>query len=91
MESEIVDLDDLKMLHGATGCHEDWVYAGRDEFVREYSVIAPDARGHGATSNRQMAITHRQCAVDTLALLDHLGIMKCRAIGVSMGGISWTR
>ena len=99
MKAEIVELDDLEMyyeregtgeplllLHGATGCHEDWVYAGRDEFVQEYSVIAPDARGHGATSNRQTTITHRQCAVDTLAFLDHLGIMNCRAIGVSMGG-----
>jgi pimeloyl-ACP methyl ester carboxylesterase len=98
MIAEIVDLGDLAMyyeregsgeplllLHGGTGCHDDWIYAGRDEFVREYSVIAPDSRGHGATSN-PATITHRQCAVDTLALLDHLGISKCRAIGVSMGG-----
>lgn len=76
----------LLLLHGGTGCHEDWIYAGRDEFLREYSVIAPDARGHGATSNPQATITHRQCAFDTLALLDRLGISKCRAIGVSMGG-----
>lgn len=99
MKAEVVELGDLEMyyemkgsgeplllLHGGTGCHEDWIYAGGDEFVREYSVIAPDARGHGATSNRQTTITHRQCAVDTLALLDRLGISKCRAIGVSMGG-----
>jgi pimeloyl-ACP methyl ester carboxylesterase len=99
MKSETVQLDDLEMyyeregsgeplilLHGGTGCHDDWVYAGRDEFVREYSVIAPDARGHGATSNCRTTITHRQCALDTLALLDHLGVKKCRAIGLSMGG-----
>jgi pimeloyl-ACP methyl ester carboxylesterase len=30
-------------------------------------------------------ITHRQCALDILALLDHLGIKTCRAIGLSMG------
>jgi pimeloyl-ACP methyl ester carboxylesterase len=33
-------------------------------------------------------LTHRQCALDTLTLLDHLGIARCRAIGVSMGGNS---
>jgi pimeloyl-ACP methyl ester carboxylesterase len=49
-------------------------------------VIAPDIRGHGASSNPQKTITHRQCALDTLALLDYLGITKCRAIGMSMGG-----
>ena len=99
MKAEVVELDDLEMyyeregngdplllLHGGTGCHEDWIHAGHAEFVREYSVIAPDARGHGATSSGQRRVTHRQCAVDTLALLDRLGISKCRAIGVSMGG-----
>jgi pimeloyl-ACP methyl ester carboxylesterase len=99
MKAESVELNDLEMyyetdgvgeplllLHGGTGCHEDWVHAGRDQFVREYAVIAPDARGHGRTSNPQTTITHRQCALDTLALLDHLGISKCRAIGLSMGG-----
>jgi pimeloyl-ACP methyl ester carboxylesterase len=39
-----------------------------------------------AGTNPQRTITHRQCAVDTLGLLDHLGIKKSRAIGVSMGG-----
>lgn len=76
----------LLLLHGGTGCHQDWVYAGRDQLVREYAVIAPDTRGHGRTSNPQTTITHRQCAMDTLALLDRLGISKCRAIGLSMGG-----
>ena len=98
-KAEIVEIGDLQMnyeregdgeplllLHGGTGCHEDWISAGRDEFLQEYAVIAPDARGHGATSNPQTTITHRQCAVDTLALLDRLGIRKCRAVGVSMGG-----
>jgi pimeloyl-ACP methyl ester carboxylesterase len=99
MKAETVDIGDMQMyyeregggeplllLHGGTGCHEDWIYAGRDEFLKEYALIAPDARGHGATSNPQARITHRQCAVDTLALLDHLGIRRCRAVGVSMGG-----
>jgi pimeloyl-ACP methyl ester carboxylesterase len=76
----------LLLLHGGSGCHEDWVYAGRDEFLREYTLITPDARGHGRSTNPAKSITHRQCALDTLALLDHLRIKKCKAVGISMGG-----
>jgi len=76
----------LLLLHGGTGCHADWVYAGREFFEREYRLIIPDARGHGRSTNHQPNITHRQCALDTLALLDHLKIEPCKAIGVSMGG-----
>src|SRR5271154_6353198 len=99
MTSQIVQLNDIEMyyetegfgdplllLHGGTGCQENWAHAGRDQFVREYTLIKPDARGHGRTTNPQKTITHKQCALDTLALLDHLGISKCRAIGLSMGG-----
>jgi len=76
----------LLLLHGGAGCQENWAHAGRDQFALEYTLILPDARGHGRTTNPGKTITHRQCALDTLALLDHLGISKCRAIGLSMGG-----
>ena len=76
----------LLLLHGMGGSHEDWVYAGRSEFVREYSLILPDARGHGASTNPLKTITHKQCALDAFALLDHLGVQRCRAIGMSLGG-----
>lgn len=76
----------LLLLHGGGGSHEDWVHAGRGEFSSEYKLILPDARGHGRSSNPVETITHRQCALDTLALLDHLKIERCRAIGLSMGG-----
>lgn len=39
-----------------------------------------------APAIQQKTISHRQCAADMLALLDHLGIQSCRAIGLSMGG-----
>jgi pimeloyl-ACP methyl ester carboxylesterase len=77
--------DPLLLLHGGTGCHDDWVYAGRDQLVKEYRLIKPDARGHGRSTNPLGTITHRQCALDALGLLDHLGIGKCRAIGLSFG------
>jgi len=99
MKAESVQLNDIEMyyetegtgdplllLHGGAGCQEHWIHAGRDQFVREYTLIKPDARGHGRTTNPHKTITHRQCAQDTLALLDRLGIRKCRAIGLSMGG-----
>ena len=78
--------DPLLLLHGGTGCQENWIHAGRDVLMREYMLIKPDARGHGRTNNPQNTVTHRQCALDTLGLLDYLGIKKCRAIGLSMGG-----
>jgi pimeloyl-ACP methyl ester carboxylesterase len=99
MHSETVLLNDIELhyqiegegeplllLHGGTGCHEDWGYCGGDQLAREYKLIKPDARGHGRSTNPDKLITHRQCAADTLALLDHLGIARCRAIGLSMGG-----
>lgn len=75
----------LLLLHGGTGCHDDWAYAGRDEFAREYSIVTPDARGHGRSSNPPKTITHRQCALDMIALLDDLKIQQCKAVGISMG------
>jgi pimeloyl-ACP methyl ester carboxylesterase len=76
----------LLLLHGGGGCHEDWIHAGRDQFLEGHTLILPDARGHGRSANPQKTITHRQCALDMLALLDDLGIKKCKAIGLSMGG-----
>jgi pimeloyl-ACP methyl ester carboxylesterase len=81
----------LLLLHGGTGCHSDWAYAGREQFEREYRLIIPDARGHGGSAEADwmqlpQTLSHRQCARDTLALLDSLRIEHAKAIGVSMGG-----
>src|SRR5215831_1505479 len=57
-----------------------------EEFVREHKLIVPDARGHGRSTNPARTISHRQCAFDTLAMLDHLNIERYLAIGISMGG-----
>ena len=75
----------LLLLHGGTGCHADWAYAGREFFEREYGLIIPDSRGHGSSAvpdwqDLPKTLTHRQCALDTLALLDHLKIERCKAI-----------
>lgn len=76
----------LLLLHGFTGSSADWQYAGRDVLATRFKSIALDARGHGRSTNALSTITHRQCALDVLALLDTLGIRRCRAIGMSFGG-----
>jgi pimeloyl-ACP methyl ester carboxylesterase len=76
----------LLLLHGMGGCAQDFRYAGREHFAREYQLVAVDARGHGHSTNPGGILTHRQCALDVRALLDQLGIRRCKAIGVSMGG-----
>src|SRR5262245_8825670 len=76
----------LLLLHGMGGAAADWQYAGRESLAREYELIAVDARGHGRSTNPSGVLTHRQHAADVRALLAHLGIGRCRAIGLSMGG-----
>ena len=74
----------LLLLHGGMGIGSDW----RHVFPVDpdgYRVIVPDLRGHGRTQNPSRAFTFRQCALDVLALLDHLRIPRVKAIGMSMG------
>jgi pimeloyl-ACP methyl ester carboxylesterase len=76
--------DPLLLLHGGMGIGSDWRYV----FPRDpepYRVIEPDLRGHGRSTNPGKTFTFRQCAADILALLDHLGIDRVKAIGMSMG------
>ena len=74
----------LLLLHGGMGIGNDWkhVFATDPE---GYRVIVPDLRGHGRSTNPAHTFTFRQCASDLLALLDHLGIARTKAIGMSMG------
>lgn len=76
----------LLWLHGAMGCGEDWrhVFAAAPPGFR---VIAPDLRGHGASTNPSGVFTFRECARDVLALVRHLGLSHVKAIGSSGGGI----
>jgi pimeloyl-ACP methyl ester carboxylesterase len=76
----------LLLLHGLTGSSQDWVHAGSDVLADHFELIAVDARGHGRSTNPARTFTHRQCALDTVALLDLLGIQRCNAIGMSFGG-----
>jgi len=77
----------LLLLHGFTGSGGDWVHLfDLDDLARRFWLIMPDARGHGRSTNPSGAFTHRQCARDVIALCDHLGVARCKAIGLSLGG-----
>jgi pimeloyl-ACP methyl ester carboxylesterase len=52
-----------------------------------FQLIAPDLRGHGASTNPSGRFSFRDAASDVAALLRHLGIPQAKAIGVSGGGI----
>jgi pimeloyl-ACP methyl ester carboxylesterase len=74
----------LLLLHGGMGIGADW----RHVFPTEpagYRLIVPDLRGHGRSTNPARTFTFRQCALDVLAMLDHLGCGTVKAIGLSMG------
>jgi pimeloyl-ACP methyl ester carboxylesterase len=76
----------LLWLHGFMGCGTDWTYLFAQP-PAGYQLIAPDLRGHGASTNPSGAFSFRQAALDVRGLLDHLGISTVKAIGVSGGGI----
>jgi pimeloyl-ACP methyl ester carboxylesterase len=77
----------LLLLHGFGGCGQDWG-PFLDRLAAAYRLIIPDLRGHGASTNPANTFTHRQSAVDVYALLDHLGLQRVRAMGVSTGGMT---
>ena len=74
----------LVLLHGGGGIGANWrlIFS---EAPEGRSLIVPDLRGHGRSTNPSMEFTFGQSAEDVLALTDHLGIMRFQAIGVSMG------
>ncbi len=75
----------LVLLHGylGTGYFQWKAYVA--EFGKEYQLILPDLRGHGRTNDPSGKFTHRQAALDVLALLDAMNTKKFRGMGVSSG------
>src|SRR5207248_8138558 len=77
----------LLWLHGGLGSGADWRHIFK-EAPPGFRLIAPDLRGHGASTNPSGAFSFRQCARDVEALLRHLNIPRIKAIGLSDGGIT---
>lgn len=72
----------LVLLHGGYLDHGMWEQQIA-AFARHHRVIAPDARGHGASSNAATPFRHTD---DLAALLHHLDAAPAVLVGVSMGG-----
>jgi pimeloyl-ACP methyl ester carboxylesterase len=77
----------LLWLHGFMGAGADWRYIFKGP-PEGFQLIAPDLRGHGASTNPSGEFSFRQAARDILGLLDELRIDRVRAIGVSGGGLT---
>ncbi len=75
----------LLLLHGFTGSGTALIELFKD-MTDEYQLIIPDIRGHGRSTNPSKVFTHRQAALDIEALLKHLNLPKCIAVGFSCGG-----
>src|SRR5258705_1712014 len=74
----------LILLHGGGGIGANWNLIFSDH-PAGYRLIVPDLRGHGQSTNPARGFTFRQSALDVFALLDLLGIARCKAIGWSLG------
>jgi pimeloyl-ACP methyl ester carboxylesterase len=81
------DGEPLLWLHGFMGAGADWKYIF-NEPPAGFRLIAPDLRGHGASTNPAGRFSFRQTANDVLGLLGHLGLDTVKAIGLSGGGIT---
>ncbi|HEV3140448.1 MAG TPA: alpha/beta hydrolase, partial [Vicinamibacterales bacterium] len=90
------DGEPLLWLHGGMGFGADWRHVLGDGGSWRppspspppgFQLIAPDLRGHGATTGGSSSFSFRQCALDVLALLRHLNVPRVKAIGLSGGGI----
>lgn len=77
----------LVLLHGffrSTQVWEPFVPA----LAEHFTVIAADLRGHGRSTNPTGGFTHSASARDIFALVDHLGIERFQAMGISSGGMT---
>ena len=58
-----------------------------DVYASRFDVVAHDQRGLGKTAIPPGPYSMADYAADALGLLDHLGIERCRLVGVSFGGM----
>ena len=72
-------------LHGlASSGH--WYRRVAPHLIANYRIVAPDQRGHGATTPAPSGYDWQTLAEDAIALLDHLEISRAAVLGHSWGG-----
>lgn len=77
----------LVLIHGFGDCAAAWE-PFTAEFAKHYRVISMELRGHGASGGFDGPFLFEASAGDLLALLDHLGLERVRALGISAGGMT---
>jgi len=77
----------LLLISGQGGDRHGWDSV-RDDFAAKYRVITFDHRGTGQSDKPREAETYttRGFSQDAIELLDHFGIERAHAYGISMGG-----
>jgi pimeloyl-ACP methyl ester carboxylesterase len=75
----------LLLLHGFSGSSQDWI-PSLAQWGSDFQLILPDLRGHGRSGILSKHFRHDDTATDMFALLDHLKINACSAVGISAGG-----
>ena len=79
------DGDPLLALHGlASSGH--WYRRVAPVLCDRYRIIAPDQRGHGATTQAPSGYDWQTLAEDAVRLMDHFGIAQAPVLGHSWGG-----
>lgn len=79
------DGEPLLALHGlASSGH--WYRRVAPFLSGRYRVIAPDQRGHGATTQAPVGYDWQTLAEDAVRLMDHFGISQAPVLGHSWGG-----
>ncbi len=95
----IADLTDVRLYYEEKGQGEavllappswwpcdTWKVGVVPELSRRYRTIIFDPRGTGYSSKPDHGYTIDQFAKDCLALLRHLGVRRCHAVGFALGG-----
>jgi pimeloyl-ACP methyl ester carboxylesterase len=84
--SHVDGRDPILLIHGSyiTGM-VDWGNIA-PTLAREFEVIVPDCRGHGASSNPDGTYSFREMAADAAGLIRALGHQRAHVIGHSNGG-----
>ncbi|MCW5829360.1 MAG: alpha/beta fold hydrolase [Deltaproteobacteria bacterium] len=78
--------DPVLMIMGL-GATRHWWYKQVEALSRDFQVTVFDNRGVGETERPKAAWTLGDMALDTAALMDHLGIDSAHIVGASMGGM----
>ena len=78
----------LLLLHGGMSSGAETWQEHISALARNYTVIIPDARGHGRTTDSEQPFGYALMAEDYIKLLDRLGIEQANIVGWSDGAIS---